>query len=143
MPKKPIVFKSNHRINFSELDPYNHLGTAAYARYYVDHRMYGLREYIGWDLNTLAELSFMVWIRRMEIDFLQPARGDQEITITSHVREFQGSDAYIECKMVNHTGQDISNCLMVVACVNKNTNRSMDWPDETKELFFEEKSAAF
>jgi len=137
MPKKPVVFKSTHSINFSELDPYNHLGTAAYSRYFVDHRMYGLREYIGWDLKTLAKLPFMVWIRRMEVDFLRPATGDQEITITSHVREFRGPDAYIECTMAGGDGQEISRCLMVVACVSKETNRSMDWPEEAKKLFFE------
>ena len=87
MPKAPIVYKSTHRIKFSELDPYNHLNTGNYATYYVDHRMEGLRDYAGWDLKTLGALPFMVWVRRIEIDFLRPARGDQEITITSFVRE--------------------------------------------------------
>lgn len=60
MTKSPILFETYHSINFSDLDPYNHLGTAAYARYYVDHRMSGLREYVGWNQQTLAELPFMV-----------------------------------------------------------------------------------
>src|SRR5262249_50307015 len=49
----PITFKTTHRIRFSDLDPYNHLTTARYAAYYVDHRMEGLRDRIGWDLKTL------------------------------------------------------------------------------------------
>jgi hypothetical protein len=86
-------YRSTHCIKFSELDPYDHVRTGTYATYYVDHRMEGLREYAGWDLKTLGALPFMVWVRRMEIDFLRPARGDQEITITSFVREFRGPDA--------------------------------------------------
>jgi acyl-CoA thioester hydrolase len=132
-----LVFKTTHRINFSELDPYNHLRTAVYASYYVDHRMIGLREYIGWDLKGLAKLPFMVWVRRMEIDFLLPAMGDQEITITSFVREFRGSDAHIECTMANEAGKALSRCAMTVACVDKGTNRSMDWPADALALFRE------
>lgn len=85
MSKKLIFFESNHKINFFELDPYNHLGTAEYARYYVNHRMIGLREYIGWDLKALSNLPFMVWIKRMEVDFLQSAPGNNKIRIRTNI----------------------------------------------------------
>jgi acyl-CoA thioester hydrolase len=140
MPK-PVIFKTTHRIKFSELDPYNHLRTAVYASYYVDHRMTGLREYAGWDLKTLAKLPFMVWVRRMEIDFLRPAVGDQKITITSFVREFRGPDAHIECKMVDEAGMEVSRCLMIVAHVEKGTNRASDWPADAMAPFFERSTA--
>ncbi len=137
MSQTPVVYQSTHRINFSDLDPYNHMRTAAYSAYYVDHRMNGLREHVGWDLKTLAKLPFMVWTRRMEIDFIRPAVGDQAITITSFVREFQGPDAYIECSMIDEAGKTISRCLMIVAYVDKSTNRAVDWPAATMALFFE------
>lgn len=137
MPKAPIVYKSTHRIKFSELDPYGHVNTGNYATYYVDHRMEGLRDHAGWDLTTLGALPFMVWVRRIEIDFLRPARGDQEITITSFVREFRGSDALIECTMTDSAGKDVSRCLMIVAHVDKETNRATDWPPDLMALFFE------
>lgn len=86
MSKTPIVYKSTHRIKFSDLDPYNRMRTAVYAACYVDHRMNGLHEQVGWNLKTLAKLPFMVWVRRMEVDFLRPVVGDQEITIMSFVR---------------------------------------------------------
>ncbi len=75
MAKAPIVYRSTQRIQFSELDPYNHVSTGKYATYYVDHRMEGLREYVGWDLKALSTLPFMVWVRRMEIDFLRSSAG--------------------------------------------------------------------
>ena len=137
MAKTPIIYKSAHRIKFSDLDPYNHMRTAAYAAYYIDHRMNGLREHVGWDLKTLAQLPFMVWTRRMEIDFLRPAVGDQQITITSFVRDFEGCDAHIECSMVDEAGKEVSRCLMIVAYVDKGTNRAMDWPTDQMALFFE------
>ncbi len=133
----PITYKTTHRVKFSDLDPYNHMRTAAYSAYYVDHRMEGLRASIGWDLQMLARLPFMIWVRRMEIDFLRPAIGDQEITIMSFVSEFQGADAHIECTMIGEDGKNISRCLMIVAYVDKSTNRAANWPADMMDLFFE------
>lgn len=137
MLNTPIVYRTTHRVKFSDLDPYNHMRTAVYAAYYVDHRMEGLRAYAGWDLQTLAKLPFMIWVRRMEVDFLRPAIGDQEITIMSFVREFLGSDAHIECTMMDEADKNISRCLMIVAYVDKSTNRSTDWPAVIRALFVE------
>jgi acyl-CoA thioester hydrolase len=138
MANAPIVYRTTHRIKFSELDPYNHVGTGRYATYYVDHRMEGLREHLGWDLKTLGTLPFMTWVRRLEIDFIRPARGDQEITITSFVRAFSGPEAQIECTMVDADGKTLSRCLMTVAHVDKQTNRATDWPPDVAARFFED-----
>ncbi|TVU64687.1 thioesterase [Paenarthrobacter nitroguajacolicus] len=141
MARAPIVYKTTHRVKFSELDPYNHVNTGVYVSYYADHRMEGLREYVGWDLETLGKLPFMVWVRRMEIDFLRPARGDQEIVITSFVREFRGSNALIECSMADSGGNPVSRCLMTVAYVDKETSRASDWPADVMSLFFEKETS--
>jgi acyl-CoA thioester hydrolase len=137
MSRSPIVYKSTHRIRFSDLDPNNHVSTGKYATYYADHRMQALRDSVGWDLKTMAMLPFMAWVRRIEIDFIRPARGDQEITITSFVREFRGPDALIECTMADEAGREVSSCLMIVAHVDKETQRATNWPPETERLFFE------
>jgi acyl-CoA thioester hydrolase len=137
MASRPIVFTSTHTITFSDLDPYDHLRTARYAAYFVDHRMDGLRESIGWDLKTLAKLPFMVWVRRMEIDFVKPAAGDQKVVITSFVREFRGPDAHIECTMADTAGGTLSRCAMIVACVDRRTNRAIDWPADAMAVFYE------
>jgi acyl-CoA thioester hydrolase len=140
MPTTPVIFKTTHRVKFSELDPYNHLHTAAYSGYYVDHRMEGLRAFVGWDVKALAQLPFMAWVRRIEVDFVRPAVGDQPITITSFVREFRGPDAHIECTMLDEAGKTLSRCLMIVACVDRATSRSMDWPADAMALFFHDSS---
>jgi acyl-CoA thioester hydrolase len=141
MPPAPIVFKTTHRIRFSDLDPYGHMSTAKYATYYVDHRMQGVRDAIGWDVQTIGTLPFMVWVRRLEIDFIRPVRGDQEVTITSFVRDFRGPDAIIECAMVDAAGKEMSRCLMTVAYVDKETNRGKDWPADVAALFYEKVAA--
>jgi acyl-CoA thioester hydrolase len=137
MTRTPLVFTTTHRVQFSELDPYNHVGTGRFAVYYVDHRMQGLSQRIGWDVATLATLPFAVWVRRLEIDFIRPVLADQDITITSFVREFRGSDAFIECTMADAAGNPLSRAVMVVACVDKTTSRGTDWPEGATALFYE------
>jgi acyl-CoA thioester hydrolase len=133
---KPVVYRTTHRIRFSDLDPYGHMSTGRYAIYYTDHRMEGLREHAGWDLKTLETLPFMAWVRRIEIDYLRPVRGDQDVVITSFVREFRGPDALIECAMTDAAGKTASRCLMTVAHVDRQTSRATDWPPERRALFF-------
>ena len=137
---KPIVYKTTHRILFSDLDPYDHVSTANYATYFVDHRMAGLSENLGWDVAALRTLSFMMFVRKMEIDFLRPAQGGQEIVITSFVRDFQGVDAIIELNMVDAKGKTLSRCVMTCAHVDRQTQRASDWPADVVALFFEKAS---
>ena len=134
---KPIVYKTTHRILFSDLDPYDHVSTANYATYFVDHRMAGLSENLGWDVAALRTLSFMMFVRKMEIDFLRPARGGQEIVITSFVREFYGADAVIALEMLDTNGKTLSRCVMTCAHVDRQTQRASDWPSDVAALFFE------
>jgi acyl-CoA thioester hydrolase len=137
MSKAPAIYSSTHRIKFSDLDPYKHMRTAIYSAYYVDHRMSALREQAGWDLKTLESLPFMTFVRRLDVEFIRSVFGDQEISIASFVREFCGPDAHIECSMSDESGKIVSQCHMVVAYVDKATNRSADWPGHVMDLFFE------
>jgi acyl-CoA thioester hydrolase len=133
----PIVFETKHRIRFSDLDPYKHVSTAKYATYFVDHRMQGVRDRLGWSVEQLDALPFMVFVRRLEIDYVRPLRADQEVTITSFVREFRGPDALVECRMVDAAGKEASRCLMTVAFVDRETSRAKDWPADVTALFYE------
>ncbi|WP_159601368.1 acyl-CoA thioesterase [Agromyces humi] len=137
MAKQPIVYETRHHVAFSELDPFQHLSTGNYARYFTDHRMEALAKYAGWDLSTLGTLGFMTWIRRMEISFRRPVNAEQELTITSFVREFHGPDAIIECTMADAAGTTVATCLMIVAHVDATTRRATDWPDDLRAIFFE------
>ncbi|MEO8275033.1 MAG: acyl-CoA thioesterase [Thermoanaerobaculia bacterium] len=136
MPRTSAVHSSVHRIRFSDLDPYKHMRTAMYGAYYVDHRMSALREQAGWDLKTLESLPFMTFVKRLDIEFLRPVVGDQEIRITSCVDRFDGPDAIIECTMADEKGRASSRCHMVVSYVDRGTGRSADWPAAVADLFF-------
>ena len=134
---KPIVYKTTHQILFSDLDPYDHVSTANYVTYFVDHRMAGLSENLGWDVAALRALPFMMFVRKLEVDFVRPAHGGQEITITSFVREFHGADVVIELAMTDAKARTLSRGVMTCAHVDRQTQRASDWPAHVAALFFE------
>ncbi len=53
------------------------------------------------------------------------------------MREFSGTDAIIDCAMIDGAGKDVSRCLMTVTYVDRETNRAADWPEPVAALFFE------
>ena len=108
-----------------------------YSAYFVDHRIDALREQAGWDLKTLERLPFMTLVKRLDIEFLRPVVGDQEVEIASYVREFAGSEAHIECTMTDEAGNAVSQGHMVVSYFDKASNRAADWPADVAALFFE------
>ena len=115
------------------------MSTAHYGTYYVDHRMEGLRDNIGWDAKRPSTL-FRSWSGSgaLEIDFIRPARADQEKSRSPRSSGgFRGPDALIECVMVDAAGKELSRCLMTVAYVDKATTRAKDWPADVAALFFE------
>jgi len=134
----PIVFRTTRRAGFSELDPFDHLSTGRYASWFVDHRMHGLQDHLGWDAHALSELGFLTWVRRMEIDFRRPVLAGQEVVMTSQVREFRGSDAVVDCVMASTSGRVLASCVMTVAHVDASTRRATDWPPEHSAVFFED-----
>jgi acyl-CoA thioester hydrolase len=136
MSRTPAIYQSTHRINFSDLDPYKHMRTAMYSAYYVDHRMSALREQAGWDLQTIEQLPFMTFVRKLDIEFIRPVVGDKLLVIKSFVREFIGPNAHIDCIMADEAGKVFSQCNMVVSYVDKGTNRSADWPEDVTALFY-------
>ncbi|MER6434619.1 thioesterase family protein [Streptomyces sp900105245] len=76
---KTIVWKTVHHIKFSDLDLFGHMGTGRYASYFVGHRMQSLATDIGWDIEKLEDVGFMMWMRRIEIDFLRPVHANQSV----------------------------------------------------------------
>ncbi len=42
--------------------------------------------------------------------------------------------------MVDGAGKDVSRCIMIVAYVDRETNRAADWPERVAALFFEKET---
>ena len=135
--KKPIKFQTRHRAKFSQIDPYGLMHNQYYLDHFMDHRMTGLRENLGWDLQTLQRLPIQLIVKSVKIDFLRPIKGDVEFVIESQVNDMAGVNCEISCKMQSLDGKTLSECQMTVVALDSKTLRPCEWPDDIKGLFFE------
>ena len=67
---KPIVFKTTHRIAFSDLDPYNHVSTARYATYFIDHRIDVVRRRTAFLLAKAKDREHILEGYRLALDHI-------------------------------------------------------------------------
>lgn len=138
----PIVFTTQGRATFSEVDPFGHVNTQHYLAYYLNHRFTGLREEIGLDLKTLAELPVAFFTSKVEIDFIKPLFGDDEYNITSQFDEFGVSNCLVSMTMKSAKRDTvISKCRLTMVCVDPRLGKPVSWPSDLVQKFFREPSA--
>lgn len=134
--KKPIKFRTTHRANFSQIDPYGHMNTQHYLGYFLEHRLTGLRENLGLNLKTLQKSPYGFVARSVTIDLIRPVLGDEEFIIESFVTTFNGKNCYITCEMKSQAGVTLAISEMNFVCVDKTTGRSTPYPQEIQDQFF-------
>ena len=137
MALTPLIFKTKERAKFFEIDPYGHMNTQFYVSHFLEHRMTAMREYLNWDLEYLAKLPVAFFMKDIKIDFIRSVVGDKEFEISSHVVEFKDRTCTVELVMEDcNTQKILSKCYMTLACFDKKSSKTIDWPDEIKNKFY-------
>lgn len=139
--KSPKIFVTNHRARFSEIDPHQILNNEHYLSYFMDHRMTGLRENLGWDLKTMMTLPIFFVVRSVAIDYKRPVIGDVPFKITSRVLEAKDTDIDVGCEMLAEDGKLHATCRMTVTALDPKSRKPTSWPEDIKNLFFEENNS--
>ncbi len=142
MPPTPVIFKTNHRAKFDDLDLNGHMNTNRYGSYFMENRFEGHREHFGLDIKHIMQLPFAIYTKKFSIEFYRPILADSEFTIVSHVSEYKGETAIVEAEMLNHKEVRTASCTMILVCIDKSTMKPSDWPDTFINRFFSEKSDA-
>ena len=135
--KNAIEFVTRTRGKFAHLDPYGIMHNEYYQGYFMDHRMNGLRENLGWDLAGLQKLPIRLIVKSVTINYMKPVRGDIELEIRSKVNSFNGILCEISCQMYSLEKALLSECHMTVVAVDSKTLKPCDWPEDIKTLFYQ------
>ena len=137
---QPVVFITNHRVKFTDIDPYGHLNTNYFISYFIEHRFQGLREVLGLDLKTLSALPIVFYTSKISVEFKKPLYGDEVFSIESATDCFDDYTVLVKgvMKKVNGTVAAIYELRLV--CVDKANNRPISWPPEIVKMFFEDTS---
>ena len=135
--KKPVLFRSEHKPRFFEMDPFGHMSMIHYLSYYSDHRFRAATA-SGLDPQTLMALDIVFYCARCDIEYKQPVFLDTEFTIESSISSYKGATAAIDCVMRCSEGKLLSVCRMTVVCIDKKSGRPVRWPPAVLERFFQQ-----
>jgi acyl-CoA thioester hydrolase len=129
-----LVFRTEGRAKFADLDPHGHVNTQHYLSYFLQHRFDGMREHLGLDLMTLARLPVTFFVRTVSIVFLRPLRGDQLFSIISSVSRWGDTSCTVACEMKDASDQLLSTCSFEFVCIDRKTFQPASWPEELKRM---------
>ena len=134
----PIVFTTRHRVRFRDLDPYGHVNMAHYLAYYGDHRFEGMRTFLGLSFAEIESLPTAFVVRHVEIDYLQPLRGDVEFLIRSRLIDVSRVQCVVGLEMVDPDGTlEYSRARMRIASMDRVAGKPMAWPPGLMARFFQ------
>lgn len=86
------MVRSELQVGFTHCDPYGHMNTAAYLDVAIHHRMTEVIQLIGLDVMRLrAERGIVFLIRKVELEFLEPAVPGEWLRLDSWVDSIQAS----------------------------------------------------
>jgi acyl-CoA thioester hydrolase len=81
-----MVHRTELKVRFYELDPYDHVNHTAYFGYFETARVEAL-ESMGWGLHRLKELGVQIVVVEMTARFETPAVAGDTVTVQSEVLE--------------------------------------------------------
>ena len=81
-----MIHRTEIRVRFYELDPYNHVNHSAYIQYFEVARIELLRE-IGWDLVEMKDRGMMIVVTDINTRFLASAGSGDELVVETEVFE--------------------------------------------------------
>jgi acyl-CoA thioester hydrolase len=91
-PPPPGVFKMRRRVAWQDLDSMQHVNNANYLNYINECAMQSLVAH-NWSWTRMAEIGLGVFLRRVQIQYLQPALFDDEIEIATWISSVRRSMA--------------------------------------------------
>ena len=126
----PVQFVTRSRPSFADIDPYGHVNTQHYVRYFIEHRFHGMREVLGWDLHKLGQFEIHFVVTDLHVRFIAPLIGDTEFQITSWIEDFAEKTGTVKMKLERGSDQKLlSECTMHIAGIDARTKRPIQWPE--------------
>lgn len=124
------------RIYYEDTDAGGVVYHASYLRFFERARTEFLREkgFSQQDLLTTQQLAFVV--RKMEIDYHQAAKLDEQLTVETRLATVKGATLLFEQQLLRNQ-QLVCSAKVKIACVNLKQMKPTALPTQLKQLFVE------
>ena len=132
----PVVFRTKRFATFSELDPFGHVNSETYFRYYMENRFHGTRESLGITMKEWGEWPIIFPLVEINVKYFKALYLDEEFYIESSVTNVGKTSCEVSAQI--RSGDKIaSQALMTLVCVDKKSGKPTPWPPNTIERYFE------
>ena len=116
------------RVRYGETDQMGIVYYGTYPDYLEQGRTEWLRA-LGFSYRKLEEEGIMLPVIRLEIDYRQPARYDDLITVTTSLRKTPAFKIEFDYEIHDQDGQLLVSAYTALAFVNKESGKLMRAPD--------------
>ena len=125
------ILESNYCIRFNDCDPFSHLNNSRYLDYFLNAREDHLKTYYQLDLADFAKKGIGWVVTTHEIQYLRPARYNENICIQSALIEMGSSHLVVEMLMQDAEKTSLKAILWTTfTCINVKTGKREDHPTD-------------
>ncbi len=122
-----ISHQTNIRVRYGEVDRMGYLHHGMYALYFEQARTDLIRE-IGMSYREIEDRGVIMPVRSMNIRYHQPARYDEEVTVTVNLTEMPGVRLEFEYRVHNSLEVLLCEATTTLVFADRTTGKPMRMP---------------
>ena len=111
-----MAFEFPIRVYYEDTDAGGVVYHSNYLNFYERARTEYLRD-IGFEQDTLLEQDIVFVVRRCEVDYLRPAKFNDELIVHVEIEQLKRASVIFKQKIISKNGNLLSTAQVVVVCV--------------------------
>lgn len=130
------VFSTSWQVQFSQVDPYGHLNTGAYAQIIADHRALILDEIAKVPSIQLIQRERMAWVfEELSLRFLRPSFYGEKLEVSSWIDALAAESARVAVLMLAQGSRKLKCAARItIRCVDLGTGKPRLHPDSLESM---------
>lgn len=128
-----FLHQTRIRVRYSETDKMGFVYYGHYAQYFEVGRAEAIRS-LGISYAELEQQGIMMPVQSMEVQYLRPARYDDELTIHTHVPELPDKSISFRSKIFNAKDKLLTEGVVTLVFINQDTGRRCAAPKVLLDL---------
>lgn len=129
-------FTSEIPVRPDDIDMFQHVHNSRYLDYIQAARYDQMINCYKMSMEEFMIMGFGFVVKRAELNFKRPLIMGDVMKISTQVREFNGSDIFIDFEIINKRNEKIScDGVMLYTMINLKTGRSEKIPEEIQTKF--------
>jgi acyl-CoA thioester hydrolase len=121
------------RVRYGETDQMGYCYYGNYAQYFEVGRVEAMRS-VGMSYREMEERGIMLPVSDFNVKYFAPARYDDELTITTYIKEVKGARLLFDYEIHNEKGEQVAKAHTTLVFVSVSNMRPTKAPDDFIEL---------